>query len=97
MTDFSSLLADEQPSVIELHRILTHLRGMSNVFVVLEGSDPATLRRAADVLTPRLRAIGSPYVARARSGVQEARRFLMPRAGLYLSEDDLDDLEQRIG
>jgi uncharacterized protein len=97
VTDFSSLLADEQPSVVELHRILTHIRGMSNVFVVLEGSDPATLRRAADVLTPRLRAIGSPYVARAQSGVQEARRFLMPRAGLYLSEADLDDLEQRLG
>ena len=96
VTDFSSLLADQQPSVVELHRILTHIRGMSNVFVVLEGEDPATLRRAADLLEPRLREIGAPYVARARSGVQEARGFMMPRAGLYLPEADLDDLEQRL-
>jgi predicted RND superfamily exporter protein len=96
VTDFSSLLADDQPSVVELHRILKHIRGLSNVFVVLEGNDPATLRRAADVLEGRLRAIGSPYVAQARSGVQESRRFLMPRAGLYLTDADLDDLEQRL-
>jgi predicted RND superfamily exporter protein len=96
VTDFSSLLADDQPSVVELHRILEHIRGLSNVFVVLEGDDPATLRHAADVLEPRLRAIGSPYVARARSGVQDARRFLMPRSGLYMTDADLDDLEQRL-
>jgi predicted RND superfamily exporter protein len=96
VTDFSSLLADDQPSVIELHRILKHIRGLSNVFVVLEGDDPTTLRHVADVLEPRLRAIGNPYVARARSGVQDARRFLMPRAGLYMTDADLDDFEQRL-
>ncbi|HVV16427.1 MAG TPA: MMPL family transporter [Polyangia bacterium] len=96
VTDFSGLLAERQPSVLELHRILDRIRGMSNVFVVLEGTDPNTLRHAADVLEPPLRAIGSPWVARARSGVQDARRFLMPRAGLYLSKAELDDLEERL-
>ena len=96
VTDFSSLLADDQPSVVELHRILKHIRGLSNVFVVLEADDPAALRHVADVLEPRLRAIGSPYVARARPGVQDARRVLMPRAGLYMTDADLDDLEQRL-
>jgi predicted RND superfamily exporter protein len=96
VTDFANLLAEDQPSVVELHRILARTRGLSNVFVVLEGSDPATLRHAADVLEPRLRALGPPYVAIARTGVQEARRFLMPRAGLFLSDADLDELEQNL-
>ena len=71
-------------------------RGLSNVFVVLEGRDPDQLRRAADALVPRLEAIGPPYVALVRSGVQDARRFLMPRAGLYLTETDVDNLERRL-
>lgn len=96
VTDFADLLQQDAPSVVELRRILSRTRGMSNVFVVLEGSEPALLRKTADVLEPRLRAIGPPHVAIARSGVQDARRFLMPRAGLYLSEADLDDLEQRL-
>jgi predicted RND superfamily exporter protein len=97
VTDFADLLPEDQPSVIELHRILGRTRGLGNVFVVLEGDDPATLRRVADTLEPRLRAIGQPYVALARSGVQEARRFLMPRSGLFLSDDDLGDLERKLG
>jgi predicted RND superfamily exporter protein len=96
VTDFADLLQQDAPSVVEIRRILARTRGLSNVFVVLEGSDPAQLKRAADALEPRLRAIGPPYVAIARSGVQEARRFLMPRAGLYMTEADLDDLEQRL-
>ena len=93
VTDFADLLQQDAPSVVELRRILSRTRGLSNVFVVLEGSDPAELRRAADALVPRLEAIGPPYVALVRSGVQEARRFLMPRAGSYMTEADLEDLE----
>jgi predicted RND superfamily exporter protein len=96
VTDFSDLLPQDQPSVIELGQVLARTRGLSNVFVVLEGPDGAALRRVADGLVPRLRALGGPYVESARSGVQEARRFLLPRAGLFLSEADLADLEQRL-
>ena len=96
MTDFADLLQQDAPSVVELRRILSRTRGLANVFVVLEGGDPAELRRAADALVPRLEAIGPPYVALVRSGVQEARRFLMPRAGLYMTEADLEDLEGRL-
>src|SRR5215471_5948043 len=96
VADFADLLPENQPSVLELHRILSRTRGLSNVFVVLEGRAPAPLRRAADALVPRLREIGPPYVAIARSGVQEARRFLMPRAGLYLQPAELDDLERSL-
>ena len=96
VTDFADLLPANQPSVLELNRILPRTRGLSNVFVVMEGGDPAALRRAADALVPPLRAIGGPYVESARSGVQAARRFLMPRAGLYLTDADLDALDDDI-
>jgi predicted RND superfamily exporter protein len=96
VTDFADLLPQNQPSVVELRRILTRVRGLSNIHIALEGADPATLRRASDVLLPRLRAIGGPYVESARNGVQEERRFLLPRAGLYLSDADVDDLDQRL-
>jgi predicted RND superfamily exporter protein len=93
VTDFADLLPQNQPSVVELRNILARTRGLSSLYVVLEGGDPMTLRRVADALVAPLSAIGSPYVESAHSGVQEARKFLLPRAGLFLSENDLDDLE----
>jgi predicted RND superfamily exporter protein len=96
VTDFADLLPENQPSVVELHRILGKTRGVSNVFVVLEGPDPFALRKIADTLVARLPALGSPYVESVRSGVQQSRAFLMPRAGLFLPEAELDDLEQRV-
>jgi predicted RND superfamily exporter protein len=96
VTDFSDLLPQDQPSVLELRHILARTRGLSNVYIVLEGPDASSLRRAADLLVPRLLAIGGPYVESASSGVQEARRFLLPRAGLFLSEEDLGELEDRL-
>ena len=44
------LLPENQPSVIELHRVLGRTRGLSNVFVVIEGADGARLRRFGDAL-----------------------------------------------
>jgi predicted RND superfamily exporter protein len=96
VTDFSDLLPQDQPSVVELRHILTRTRGLSNVYIVLESPDAMALRRAADLIVPRLLEVGSPYVETARSGVQDARRFLMPRSGMFLSDADLDDLDQRL-
>jgi hypothetical protein len=84
VTDFTDLLSPDQPSVKELRRIVARTKGLSNVFVVLEGPDPEALRALADTLLPRLRAIGSPSVESAASGIQAARRFLLPRAGMFL-------------
>ncbi len=91
VTDFADLLPQDQPSVVELRRILARTRGLSNVFIVLEDEDPARLRRIADALVPKLREVGSPWVEWARDGAEEARQFLTPRAGLYMSEKELSD------
>jgi predicted RND superfamily exporter protein len=96
VTDFADLLPQDQPSVVELKHILTRARGLSNVYIVLEADDGMKLRRAADLLVPRLLAVGSPWVETARSGVQEARKFLMPRSGMFLSDEDVDSLDERL-
>jgi predicted RND superfamily exporter protein len=87
-----TLLAPEQPSVVEIKRILARTQGLSRVFVVVESPDNQQLRRFGDALVPRLLAIGSPWVGSAESGVQATRAFLAPRAGLFATSADLGQL-----
>jgi uncharacterized membrane protein YdfJ with MMPL/SSD domain len=98
VTDFADLLPQNEPSVVELRRLVGRVPGMSRVLVVLEGTaqDGPALRRLADTLCPPLLALGPPFVTDARSGVQEARQFLMPRAGLFLTLAELDDLDRQL-
>ncbi|HZX41117.1 MAG TPA: MMPL family transporter, partial [Myxococcaceae bacterium] len=87
------------PSVVELHRVSERTSSQSTIFVVLEGQDPAGLRRAADALVPALRELGPPWVGSVENGVQDALAFLRPRTGLYTDLGELkqlrDDVEAR--
>jgi len=47
---------------------------------VIEGEDPAALRRASDALVPALEALGTPWVGQVENGVQDALKFFEPRA-----------------
>ena len=98
-TGFESLLPESRPSVVELHRVSERTSSQSTIFVVLEGQDPAGLRRAADALVPALRELGPPWVGSVESGVQDALAFLRPRTGLYTDLQTLarlrDDVEAR--
>ncbi|MES1207760.1 MAG: MMPL family transporter [Pseudomonadota bacterium] len=96
VTDFTDLLAPDQPSVVELRRVLARTRALSNVFVVLEGRDPTRLRTLADQLVATLSALGPHFVHSAASGVQAARTFLLPRAGLFLTEEHIDALRDQL-
>jgi predicted RND superfamily exporter protein len=97
VTDFADLLSPDQPSVVELHWILARTRGLSTVHLLLEGPDPGVLRVLGDALVLRLPGEGAPFVESARDGMQAASRFLRPRAGLFLSDADMDTLEQHLG
>ena len=92
-TRFDQLLPDHEPSVIELRRLAGRTGGQSNVFVVLEGDDPSALRGFGDAVVPRLRAVGPPWVTSAEDGVQSARAFLKPRAGLFARTAELEKLK----
>lgn len=92
----SELLPQNKPSVVELHKVLARTRGVSNVFVVLEGQDTALLRRFGDELAARLMALGEPWVGSAESGLQQARAFLGPRAGLFADRAKLIELRDEL-
>lgn len=95
-TKFDQLLPQHKPSVVELHRIADRTAASSRIFVLLEGNDTATLRAMGDAMVPRLRAIGTPWVASAEDGVHDARAFLLSRAGLFASVDELKKLSAEV-
>lgn len=90
-TSFEAMLPQSRPSVVELHRVGSRSASLSTIFIVLEGQDPAGLRRASDALVPALEALGPPWVGQVEDGVQQAFAFLKPRVGLYT---DLATLKQ---
>jgi predicted RND superfamily exporter protein len=101
-TGFEAMLPENRPSVVELHRVAQKTAGVSTLFVVLKAgpSTPrAALRKAADALVPQIEKIGPPWVGAVEDGMQEALRFLEPRAGLFADRAKLqkvrDDVEAR--
>lgn len=94
---FDQLLPDNQPSVQELERLTRLTHSNAHIFILLEGASEARLRQMSDELVGRLRRLGRPWVADAQNGVQASRRFLMPRAGLFLSLDELRKLDRDMG
>jgi predicted RND superfamily exporter protein len=96
ITTFDALLPESRPSVIELHKVEKRTASLSTIFVVLEGNDPAGLRKAADALVPALTALGPPWVGDATDGVQEVIHFLEPRAGLFANKEALEKLRDQV-
>jgi hypothetical protein len=95
-TRYDQLLPDSQPSVIELHRVEARTASAQTAMILLEGGDRATLRAMGDALIPALLALGPDIVSSAEDGTQEARRFLLPRAGLFLDRKELDKLHDDV-
>jgi predicted RND superfamily exporter protein len=104
-TGFEYLLPQDRPSVRELNRVAKKTAGVSTLFVVLYAEGGAAeearqaLRRTGDDVTARLAKLGEPWVGSVEDGVQDAYRFLSPRAGLYAGLGELrrlrDDLDAR--
>ena len=95
-TEFSAMLPDGYPSVREYHRVTARLPWASKVLVVLEGTDPFALRHAGDLLVTKIKAAQLPSVVSTEDGVREARKFLLPRALMYLDTQELQRLASRI-
>ncbi|HVY47464.1 MAG TPA: MMPL family transporter [Minicystis sp.] len=99
LSGFEFLLPETRPSVVELHRVAARTAGVSVLFIVLQGGEHTTtanLRKAADALVPELEKLGPPWVGSAEDGVQEAARFIAPRAGLYADLPRLQKLKQDV-
>lgn len=96
-TGFESLLPDDRPSVRELKRVAARTVGVSTLFVIIQGGEntpTSALRSASEVLAEKISAIGPPWVGAVENGVHSARRFLMPRAGLFAELETLRKIDR---
>jgi predicted RND superfamily exporter protein len=93
---YDQLLPDNQPSVVELHRVEARTASAQTCMILLEGPNRTVLRAMGDALVPELLAIGPDVVSSAEDGTQKARAFLLPRAGLFLEPDELQKLHDDV-
>jgi predicted RND superfamily exporter protein len=95
-TRYDQLLPENAPSVVELHRVEARTASAQTAMILVEGADRMTLRAFGDALVPALLAIGPDVVSSAEDGTQQARAFLLPRAGLFLDRAELDRLHDDV-
>ena len=95
-TRYDQLLPDDQPSVVELHRVEARTASAQTAMILLDGADRTILRGFGDALIPALLALGPDTISSAEDGTQQARAFLMPRAGLFLEKSELDQLHDDV-
>ncbi len=106
-TRYDALLPDDRPSVEELHRVETRTSSAQVVYVLLESSEQAgsealadpshdQLRAMGDALLPALLALGPDTISSAEDGIQDAKAFLSPRAGLFLDQKELERLRDDV-
>jgi len=100
-TDFSELLPENKPSVVEMRRVSQKLTSASTLTIVAEvtSPNPGALKAFADAVAPRIAALGPEWVGGVDAGNQEARAFFDRNKLLYAPLDKLkklhDDLRER--
>lgn len=83
------MLPESAPSVLAARRLAPRLRGASRLCIVAEGSDAAGLRRFADDLVARLRALPGGLIESVQYRADEEQGFLRKFGPLYISLVDL--------
>jgi uncharacterized protein len=95
-TRYDQLLPDDQPSVVELRRVEKRTNDAQTAIILLEGDDEKVLREFGDAIVVKLTALGPDLVTNAQDGVQEATKYLKPRAGLFLDKADLEKMKSDV-
>jgi uncharacterized protein len=95
-TRYDQLLPDSQPSVIELRRVEKRASNPQTAIILLEGEDEQVLRSFGDAIVEKLSLLGPGIVTSADDGIQEATRYLKPRAGLFLDPVDLEKMRSDV-
>jgi predicted RND superfamily exporter protein len=95
-TRYDALLPDNRPSVEELHRVEARTSSAQQVLILLEAPDHAPLRAMGDALVTALLALGPETVSSAEDGIQQAKEFIAPRAGLFLKLPELERLRDDV-
>jgi uncharacterized protein len=100
-TDFSELLPDNKPSVVEMRRVSEKLTSASTLTMVAEvpATHPEALEAFAAAIVPKIQALGPAWVGAVDAGNRESHAFFDHNKLLYAPLDDIrkahDELRER--
>jgi predicted RND superfamily exporter protein len=95
-TAFSELLPSQDPGVVALNRTQKRIGDLSLLLVGIRSPDYQANLRYAEVLNQKLHALPSHVVQLATYNVRDVRAFFEKNKWLYVSEDDLESIRDRL-
>ena len=95
-TAFSELLPSNDPGVVALSRTQKRMGDLSLLLIGIHSPDPDANLRYAEALTRRLRALPPTVVNLATYNVRDLRDFYQQNKWLFVSEDDLESIRDRL-
>jgi predicted RND superfamily exporter protein len=97
-TDFSELLPDNKPSVVEMRRVGEKLTSASTLTMVVEvpQSHPEALERFAAAVVPKIQALGPSWVGAVDAGNRESHSFFDHNKLLYAPLEDIRKVHDEV-
>jgi predicted RND superfamily exporter protein len=99
-TDFKDLLPRNRPSVVELDRLAKRIDSGVSLQIAVEGNDLPAMKRFADDMAKRLRALPQGMIESVDESFADERAYFDRNRWLFASEDDLqaasDALDRRV-
>jgi uncharacterized protein len=95
-TAFSELLPSNDPGVVTLTRTQKRMGDMSLLLIGVRSPDYQANLRYAEALTQKLRALPPTVVSLATYDVRDLRSFYQNNKWLFVSEDDLESIRDRL-
>jgi uncharacterized protein len=95
-TAFVELLPSHDPGVVALAKTQERMGDLSLLLIGIRSPDAAANLRYAETLTQKLRALPPKVVNLATYHVRDVRDFLLHNKWLYVSEDDLEAIRDRL-
>jgi predicted RND superfamily exporter protein len=95
-TAFSELLPSNDPGVVALNRTSKRLGDLSLLLIGIRSPDHEANLRYAEALTQKLRQLPPNVVEIATYHVRDVRAFFEANKWLYVSEDDLESIRDRL-
>ncbi|HEY4184422.1 MAG TPA: MMPL family transporter, partial [Polyangia bacterium] len=95
-TAFSELLPSNDPGVVTLTRTQKRMGDMSLLLIGIRSPDYQANLRYAEALTQKLRALPPSVVNLATYDIRDLRSFYQKNQWLFVSEDDLESIRDRL-
>jgi hypothetical protein len=95
-TDFSELLPSDDPGVVALDKTQARMGDMSLLLIGIRSPDREANIRYAERLTHKLLELPKTVVSLATYHVRDLKNFFEAHKWLYISENDLGDIRDRL-